>query len=53
MAVTKVTLVDGMEKMRAQTPGYSIIIPQIEDSMPNSEQTTTKKRPKVFNKKRE
>ena len=46
MAVTKVTIVDSPEKMRAHA-GYSIIIPQIKERAPYSEQTNTKKEPKA------
>ena len=42
MGVTKVTIVDSPEKMRAHA-GYSIIIPQIKERAPYSEQTNTKK----------
>ena len=47
MAVTKVTIVDSPEKMRTQSVGYSIIIPQIKERAPHSEQTNTKKKPKA------
>ena len=47
MAVTKVTIVDSPEKMRTQSAGYSIIIPQIKERAPYSEQTNTKKEPKA------
>ena len=47
MAVTKVTLVDSPEKMRTQNAGISIIIPQTKERAPYSEQTNTKKKPKV------
>jgi len=47
MAVTKVTIVDSPEKMRIQSAGYSIIIPQTKERTPYSEQTNTKKKPKV------
>ena len=40
MAVTKVTIVDSPEKMRADA-GYSIIIPQIKERTPYSEQKNT------------
>ena len=53
MAVTKVIIVDSPEKMRTQSAGYSIIIPQIKERAPHSEQTNTKKKPKVSNKKNE
>jgi hypothetical protein len=51
MAVTKVTIVDSPEKMRTQSAGYSIIIPQIKERTPHSEQTNTKKKPKASIKK--
>ena len=31
MGVTKVTIIDSPEKMRARNRGYSIIIPQVRD----------------------
>ena len=43
MGVTKVTIVDSPEKMRAHA-GYSIIIPQIKERAPYSGQTNTKKK---------
>ena len=49
MAVTKVTIVDSPEKMRAHA-GYSIIIPQIKERAPYSEQTNTKKEPRPYPK---
>lgn len=52
MAVTKVTIVDSSEKIRARA-GYSIIIPQIKERMPHSEQTNTKKKPKASIKREE
>ena len=51
MAVTKVTIVDSPEKMRTQSAGYSIIIPQIKERPPHSEQINTKKKPKAPIKK--
>ena len=42
MAVTKVTIVDSPEKMRAHA-GYSIIIPQIKERAPYSGQKKDKK----------
>ena len=51
MAVTKVTIVNSPEKMRTQCVGYSIIIPQIKERAPHSEQTNTKKKPKASIKK--
>jgi len=47
MAATKVTIVDSPEKMRIQSAGYSIIIPQIKERTPHFEQTNTKKKPKA------
>jgi len=52
MAVTKVTIVDSPEKMRADA-GYSIIIPQIKERTPYSEQTNTKKKSKASIKREE
>ena len=52
MAVTKFTIVDSPEKMRAHA-GYSIIIPQIKERAPYSEQTNTKKKPKASIKSEE
>ena len=46
MAVTKVTIVDSAEKMRAHE-GYSISIPQIKERALYSEQTNTKKKPSI------
>ena len=34
MGVTKVTIIDSPEKMRAKNRGYSIIIPQLKDPLP-------------------
>ena len=31
MGVTKVTIIDSPEKMRSQSTGYSIIIPQVRE----------------------
>ena len=53
MAVIKVTIVDSPEKMRTQSAGYSIIIPQIKERAPYSGQTNTKKKPKASIKKEE
>ena len=52
MAVTKVTIVDSPEKMRANA-GFSIIIPQIKERVPYSEQANTKKEPKASIKSEE
>lgn len=47
MGVTKVTIVDSPEKMRTQSAGYSIIIPQIKERTPHSEQTNTQKKSSI------
>jgi len=47
MGITKVTVVDIPAKMRTQSAGYSIIIPQIKERAPHSEQTNTQKKPKA------
>ena len=52
MAVTKVTIVDSPEKMRAHV-GYSTIISQIKERAPHSGQTNTKKKPKASIKREE
>ena len=41
MGVTKVTIIDSPEKMRARNMGYSIIIPQVRD------ESSVKKDPKT------
>ena len=41
MGVTKVTIIDSPEKMRARNKGYSIIIPQVH------EESSVKKDPKT------
>ena len=41
MGVTKVTIIDSPEKMRARNKGYSIIIPQVRD------ESSVKKDPKT------
>ena len=51
MAVTKVTIVDSPKKMRKQSNGYSIIIPQKEERVLNYGQTKAKKNPKPSSKK--
>ena len=43
--VTKVTIVDSPEKMRNQNSGYSIIIPQVKEAVPLSEQKKDKMEP--------
>ena len=48
MGVTKVTIIDSPEKMRARNKGYSIIIPQIHAELsvrkdPKTEETTKTK----------
>ena len=45
MAVTKVTIIDSPEKMRPQNSGYSIIIPQVKETAPSSEQKQDQKEP--------
>ena len=44
MAVTKVTIVDSPEKMRTQSAGYSIIIPQIKKGRLILDKQTPKRR---------
>ena len=41
MGITKVTIIDSPEKMRARNKGYSIIIPQVRD------ESSVKKDPKI------
>ena len=53
VGITKFTIVDSPEKMRSQAMGYSIIIPQIKERAPYSEQTNTKKEPKASIKNEE
>ena len=43
MATIKTTVVDSPENMPNQNSGYSIIIPQVRDTVPSSEQETDKK----------
>ena len=45
MANIKTTIVDSPEKMPNQNSVYSIIIPQVRDTMPSSEQERDKKEP--------
>ena len=45
MGVIKVTIVDSPEKMPNQNSVYSIIIPQVRDTVPLSEQERDKKEP--------
>ena len=43
MANIKTTMVDSPEKMPNQNSFYSVIIPQVRDTVPSSEQETDKK----------
>ena len=45
MATIKTTVVDSPEKMLNHNSGYSIIIPQVRDTLPSSEQERDKKEP--------
>ena len=45
MANIKTTMVDSPEKMPNQNSVYSIIIPQVRDTVPSSEQEADKKEP--------
>ena len=45
MATTRTVVVDSPEKMPNQNSVYSIIIPQVRDTVPSSEQQTDKKEP--------
>lgn len=45
MANIRTVLVDSPEKMPNQNSVYSIIIPQVRDTMPSSEQERDKKEP--------
>ena len=45
MANIKTILVDSPEKMPNQNSGYSIIIPQVKDTVPLSEQKHDKEEP--------
>lgn len=45
MAVIRVTLVDSPEKLRNQSSGISIIIPQVRNMVPLSEHQKDKKEP--------
>ena len=45
MATIKTIVVDSPEKMPNQNSVYSIIIPQVRDKVPSSEQETDKKEP--------
>ena len=45
MATIRTVLVDSPEKMRNQNSGYSIIIPQVKEAVPLSEQERNKKEP--------
>ena len=44
MAIIKTILVDSPEKMRDQNSGYSIILPQVKDTVPLSEQKHDKEK---------
>ena len=41
MGVTKVTIIDSPEKMRARNKGYSIIVPQVRDESSVKKDTKT------------
>ena len=45
--VTKVTIIDSPEKMRARNRGYSIIIPQVRDESSVKKDTKTKETSKT------
>lgn len=45
MTVTKVTIVDSPEKMRNQNSGYTVIIPQVKETVSFSEQKMNKMEP--------
>ena len=53
MGVTHITIVDSPEKMRGQSTNHSIIFLQTKEKTPYSEQTNTRKKPKVSIKKEE
>ena len=53
MATIKTIMVDSPEKMPNQTSVYSIIIPQVRDTVPLSEQERGKKEPHSDVKSRE
>ena len=45
--VTKVTIIDSPEKMRSQSTGYSIIIPQVRDESSVKKETKTEETSKT------
>ena len=45
--VTKVTIIDSPEKMRSQTMGYSIIIPQVRDERSKKKDIKTEENSKT------
>ena len=47
MGVTKVTIIDSPEKMRARNKGYSIIIPQVRDESSVKKETKTEETTKT------
>ena len=47
MGVTKVTIIDSPEKMRARNKGYSIIIPQVRDESSVKKETKTEETSKT------
>ena len=47
MGVTKVTIIDSPEKMRARNKGYSIIIPQVRSEPPEKKDTKTEESSKT------
>ena len=47
MGVTKVTIIDSPEKMRARNMGYSIIIPQVRDESSVKKDTKTEETTKT------
>ena len=47
MGVTKVTIIDSPEKMRARNMGYSIIIPQVRDGSSVKKDTKTEETSKT------
>ena len=53
MAIIKTILVDSPEKMPNQNSRYSIIIPQVKDTVPLSEQKHDKEEPHSESKKSE
>ena len=47
MGVTKVTIIDSQEKMRSQSTGYSIIIPQVRPKPEEKKDTKTEETSKT------